>query len=168
MSRPVATFGHETFSSTAAISARSSQAAASSASSSPLEPITFVISGTGSSASCGQVLLEVAREALVRQPDRVDHAAGRLPQPRRRLPARGASVIVLETKALNGKPSSSASPNARRAAIASNVPEPLMIACSSSMPAEVDQCAGTSASSAAAKHRPVDADPRVAALGAAA
>ena len=54
MSRPVATLGHETFSSTAAISERSSQAAVSSASSSPVEPMTFVISGTGSSASCGR------------------------------------------------------------------------------------------------------------------
>jgi hypothetical protein len=35
------------------------------------------------------------------------------------LPARGCSVIVFETNALNGKRSSSASPNARRAAIAS-------------------------------------------------
>ena len=32
-----------------------------------------------------QVLLEVAVEALVGQPDRVDHAAGQLPQPRRRV-----------------------------------------------------------------------------------
>jgi hypothetical protein len=35
------------------------------------------------------------------------------------LPSRGASVIVLETNAPNGKRSSSASPKARRAAIAS-------------------------------------------------
>ena len=47
MSRPVSTFGQETFSSIAAISARSSQAPTSSASSSAVEPITFVISGTG-------------------------------------------------------------------------------------------------------------------------
>ena len=54
MSRPVATLGHDTFSSIAAISARSSQAAASSASSSAVEPMTLVINGTGSSASCGR------------------------------------------------------------------------------------------------------------------
>ena len=37
-----------------------------------------------------QVVLEVAVEALVRQPDRVDHAAGQLPQPRRRVALRAA------------------------------------------------------------------------------
>ena len=46
------------------------------------------------------------------------------------LPARGSGVIVLDTKALNGKSSRSASPNARRAAMASNVPEPFSTGCS--------------------------------------
>ena len=50
MSSPVFTFGHDTFSSIAAISCRASQASTSSAISAAVEPITFVISGTGSGA----------------------------------------------------------------------------------------------------------------------
>ena len=50
------------------------------------------------------------------------------------LPARGSGVIVFETKAEKGNCRSSASPKARRAAIASKVPEPLITGCSSSMP----------------------------------
>ena len=48
-------------------------------------PITETISGTGSSASCGRSSAEEALEALVRQPDRVDHPGRRLPEPRRRV-----------------------------------------------------------------------------------
>ena len=54
------------------------------------------------------------------------------------LPWRGASVTVLETNAANGNCSSSSSPNARRAAIASKVPEALMIGCAQLDPAELD------------------------------
>ena len=43
------------------------------------------------------------------------------------LPSRGSTVIVFDTKAWKGKRSSSASPKARRAAMASKVPEPLRI-----------------------------------------
>jgi hypothetical protein len=42
------------------------------------------------------------------------------------LPARGCSVIVFETYAAKGKSRASGAPNTRRAAIASNVPEPLI------------------------------------------
>ena len=59
-------------------------------------------------------------------------------------PARGSGVIVFETKAENGKSSSSASPNARRAAIASNVPEPFSTGCASAKPAELDAQVGRS------------------------
>ncbi len=59
---PSRTFGHDTFSSIAAISARASHASTSSQNSSALEPITFVISGTGSRsrAARGRVLGEIA------------------------------------------------------------------------------------------------------------
>src|SRR6478752_1285095 len=50
------------------------------------------------------------------------------------LPARGCSVIVFDTNAAKGKLSSMASPKAVRAAIASNVPEPLMTGWASEMP----------------------------------
>ena len=59
------------------------------------------------------------------------------------LPARGAGVIVFETKALKGKLSSSASPNTRRAAIASKVPEPLTIGMLELQPGELDAHLGT-------------------------
>ena len=85
MTSPVLTFGHETLSSIAETSSRSLKAATRRATSSRVEPMTLTISGTGSSASCGRSSLEVAVEPLVGQPDRVDHAAGQLPQPRRRV-----------------------------------------------------------------------------------
>ena len=80
------------------------------------------------------------------------------------LPSRGSSVIVLETKALNGNASSSASPNARRAAIASKVPEPLTTGCVEGDAAEVDQCAGTRSRRCGVEHGAVDADAHVAAV----
>ncbi len=46
--------GSGTFDAIAAISGRSSHAATSEASSSPVDPITLVINGTGSVASCGR------------------------------------------------------------------------------------------------------------------
>ena len=82
-----------------------------------------------------QVLVEVAVEALVGQPDRVDHAAGQLPQPRRRV-----ALARLERDGLGDEGGereaarSRASPKALRAAMASNVPEPLTIRCASGMP----------------------------------
>ena len=96
--------------------------------------MTLTISGTGSSASCGRSCLRYPSSPLFGSPieliipPAISHSRGG------GLPWRGASVTVLETKAANGNCSSSASPNTRRAAIASNVPEPLMIRCASSMP----------------------------------
>ena len=43
------------------------------------------------------------------------------------LPCRGSSVTVLDTKAANGNSAMSVSPNVRRAAMASKVPDPLTI-----------------------------------------
>ena len=75
------------------------------------------------------------------------------------LPWRGSSVIVLETKAANGNRSSSASPKARRAAIASNVPEPLTTGARA-------RCRRTRVSSVVrVEHRAVDAQAHVAAVG---
>ena len=74
------------------------------------------------------------------------------------LPCRGSSVTVFETNAANGKCSISSSPNARCAAIASNVPEPLMIGCSSSIPQNSTACQcpapATSAVSSARRRAP--------------
>jgi hypothetical protein len=55
-------------------------------------------------------------------PDGVSHSRGG------GLPARGSSVIVLETNASKGKFSSTASPKVLWAAIGSNVPDPLRTA----------------------------------------
>ena len=85
-----------------------------------------------------QVVREEALEALVREPDRVDHPGRRLPERGGGLPARGSGVIVFETKALKGKRSSSASPKARRAAIASKVPRAVDDRVGEAQPAEVD------------------------------
>ena len=85
MTSPVLTFGHETLSSIAETSSRSAKAPTRRATSSREEPMTLTISGTGSSASLRQVVREVAVEPLVGQADRVDHPAGQLPQPRRRV-----------------------------------------------------------------------------------
>ena len=84
-------------------------------------------SGTGSSASCGRSSARKPLEALVRQADRVDQPGRRLPQPRRRVALARRERDRLRDEASNGKCSSSASPKARRAAIASKVPEPLRI-----------------------------------------
>ena len=54
MSSPVFTFGHETLSSTAATASRSPTASTSAPSSSAVDPMTLVMSGTGSSASFGR------------------------------------------------------------------------------------------------------------------
>ena len=104
-----------------------------------LKPITLTISGTGSSARPGQVGFQITGQTLVGQPDRVHQPGRQLPQPGGGLPWRGARVTVLDTKAANGKFSSSSSPKARRAARASKVPEALMIGWASSMPAKVGQ-----------------------------
>jgi len=123
MSRPVFTFGQETFSSNRGdLRARVARGDERS------ELIAGRPHHVGDQrrrqrGELGQILGEIAVEALVGQPDRVDQAGGRLPQPRGALPLARVSVIVLETYAANGKRSSSAGPNARRAAIASNVPE---------------------------------------------
>ena len=55
------------------------------------------------------------------------------------LPWRGSSVIVFETNASNGKRSRSASPNARRAAIASKVPEPFSTGPAQPHPRELER-----------------------------
>ena len=96
--------------------------------------MTLVISGTGSSASCGRSSREVALEALVRQADRVDHPRGVSHSRGGGLPVARREGDRLGDEGANGKRSSSASPNTRRAAIASNVPEPLTIGWASSSP----------------------------------
>src|SRR3954451_3682811 len=83
------------------------------------------------------------------------------------LPWRGSRVTVLETNAAKGKRSSSASPNTRRAAIASNVPEPLTTGCASSMP-QNSITGGRSSDRLqlrGVEHGPVDAQPHVARPG---
>ena len=51
------------------------------------------------------------------------------------LPTRASGVIVLETNIEKGKAASSAFPNARRAAIASKVPDPFITGWSRCKPA---------------------------------
>ena len=82
--RPEWTLGQETLSSIAATSSLLADAARPGA----RTPrgwcaITETISGTGSSASCGRSSARKPVEALVRQPDRVDHPGRRLPDPLR-------------------------------------------------------------------------------------
>ena len=91
------------------------------------------------------------------------------------LPARGSGVIVFETNAENGKSSSRASPNARRAAIASKVPDAVqhrvleLRARPDRAQSRPHQCPdpGTSAVSISRRvdHRPVHAQAHVAAVG---
>ena len=125
MTSPVSTFGHETFSSSIATSSRSPTADTSRASSSRLKPITETTSGTGSSASSGRSDSRNPSRPLFGSPIELISPAGVSQSRGGGLPWRGSSVIVLETKASNGKRSRSASPKARRAAIASKVPDPL-------------------------------------------
>ena len=120
--KPVLTLGHETLSSSAVTSSRSPTVRPARATSSWAPPITLTISGTGSSASSGQVVAQEAVQSLVGQPDRVEQSAGSSY-------SRGARVSFARRErdrlghdAANGNRSSSASPNARCAAIASNVP----------------------------------------------
>ena len=83
------TFGHETLSSIAATSSRPPTPSTRRAKPSRSVAITETISGTGSSASCGRSCGEEPLEALVREPDRVDHPARRLIEPRRRVARAG-------------------------------------------------------------------------------
>ena len=102
MSRPVSTFGQETLSSSAATSSRSSTR---------LDQRGDLARGRAHDVGdqrdrqpreLGQVLLEVAAQALVGQADRVDQPGRRSHSRGGGLPSRGSSVIVLETKAANG------------------------------------------------------------------
>ena len=67
-------------------------------------------------------MLQEPVEALVGSPIELIRPEGVSQSRGGGLPARGSGVIVFETKAEKGNSSSSASPKARRAAIASNVP----------------------------------------------
>src|SRR4051794_32412546 len=125
MIRPVSTLGHEKLSSMRAISGLSAVAVTSSASSSRLKPITETHRGTGSSASWGRSSWRNLSRPLFGRPIELISPAGVSHRRGGGLPWRGASVIVLLTKASNGNSSSTASPKARRAAMASKVPEPL-------------------------------------------
>ena len=84
--RPECTLGQQTLSSMAATSSRSATAADQPAKSSWLVAITETISGTGSSRQLRQILLEETLQALVGQPDRVEHPGRRLPDPPRLVP----------------------------------------------------------------------------------
>ena len=121
---PVSTFGQETLSSIIDTSVRSPTAATSSASSSRLKPITETTSGTGSSASWGRSSARKPASPLFGRPIELIRPAGVSHRRGGGFPCRGATVIVFETNASNGKRSSRVSPKARRAAIASKVPEP--------------------------------------------
>ena len=155
----------------------------SSATSSRLKPITLTISGTGSAARARAGRRPGSRRRpLLGSPIEFIMPAGSSHRRGGGLPWRGASVTVLETNAANGKRSSSSSPNARRAAIASNVPEALMIGCGSSIPQKSTEsllrrwrsmsrlrCPGEPpvSSDRPSQHRAVDAQPDVAAAGSA-
>ena len=121
-----------------------------------------------------QVLGEEPLQALVRQPDRVDHPRRRLPDPRRlvagprlrrdRLRDEGGEGEILQQRVTED----------RCAAIASKVPEALITGCSSSMPQSSSSIAVDAqprrprSLDLAAQHRAVDAEPHIAALGASA
>ena len=124
--RPDFTLGQETFSSRAATSSRPPTPSTRPANSSWLVPITETTSGTGSSASSGRSRDRKPSRPLFGSPIELISPEGVSQRRGGGLPARGSGVIVFETKAENGNSSSNRSPNARRAAIASNVPEPLM------------------------------------------
>src|SRR5829696_2025801 len=134
MIRPVSTLGQEKLSSISATSSRSATALTSVASSSRLKPITETQSGTGSSASCGRSLARKPSSPLLGSPIELISPAGVSYSRGGGLPWRGATVMVLLTKQSNGNWSSSSSPNARRAAIASKVPDPFRIGPRSGTP----------------------------------
>ena len=128
MSSPVFTFGHDTFSSTAAISARCVAG---------LHQLGELRRGGAHhvrdqrrrqvASSCGQVLGQIARQALVRQPDRVDQPRRRLPQPRRRIArARLQRDRLRDVRRERELLVQRCRRTPCRAAIASNVPEPLI------------------------------------------
>ena len=124
MIRPVSTFGQDTFSSSIETSSRCPTAATSRASSSRPKPITETTSGTGSCASSGRSEARKPSRPLFGRPIELIIPAGVSHNRGGGLPCRGSRVIVFDTNASNGKRSSRASPNARRAAMASKVPEP--------------------------------------------
>ena len=99
MSSPVVTFGQDTFSSIAAISARASHASTSSRDLSARR--AHHVRDQRHRQASPSYAAGPARDSPptpVRQSDRVDQAARGLPQPRRRVALRAAaSVIVLET-----------------------------------------------------------------------
>ena len=87
------------------------------------------------------------------------------------LPCRGSSVIVFDTNASNGKRSSSASPKARRAAIASKVPDPFRTGPRSATPqSSMAAISGRpreqrGLEALRVEHGPVQAEPHVAVRG---
>ncbi len=126
MSSPVATFGQDTFSSIALTCARSSSAPTSSPISSAVDPMTFVISGTGSRARAGRSSSRYARSPRFGNPIELISPAADSHSRGGGLPSRGARVIVFETYAENGNSSNSRSPNTRAPASASKQPEALI------------------------------------------
>ena len=121
ITRPVSTFGQDTFSSTIATSSRSPTADARWASSSRLNPMTETISGTGSSASSGRSARRNPSRPLFGSPIELMSPSGDSHSRGGGFPCRGSRVMVFETNASKGKLSGSrrASPKVRRAAIAS-------------------------------------------------
>ena len=99
--------GQETLSSIAATSSRAPTASTSRANSSRLVAITETISGTGSSASCGRSSARKPSRPLFGSPIELIIPAGVSQIRCGALPARGSGVIVFETKAREGKSSSS-------------------------------------------------------------
>ena len=139
---PLSTFGHDTFSSSIATSGPLPHARHQPASSSRLKPITDTTSGTGSSARRGRSCPGSPSRPLFGSPIELIIPAGVSHRRGGGLPWRGSSVIVFDTNAWNGKRSRSASPKARRAAIASNVPEPFRTGPVQPHPGKVDGARG--------------------------
>ena len=104
ITRPVSTFGQDTFSSSIATSSRSPTAATSGASSSRLKPITETTSGTGSSASSGRSGARKPSSPLLGSPIELISPAGVSQSRGGGLPWRGSSGDRLRDEGVEGEP----------------------------------------------------------------
>ena len=135
ITHPDLTFGQETFSSSAATSARAATPSTKATNSSWEKPATLTTKGTGRPASSGRSRSRKPSRPLFGSPIELISPAGVSHRRGGGLPPRGASVIVLETNAANGSSSRAGAPNVRIAAIASHVPEPFSTGCARRRPA---------------------------------
>ena len=76
MTSPVSTLGQDTFNSSAATCGREANACTSSATSSPLKPMTLTIRGTDSSASWGRSSARYLESPLFGRPIELSSPAG--------------------------------------------------------------------------------------------